>query len=186
MNWLVLGISGCLLVATPSAIACQCCAEDDHSDVRDVSSDSYPDSVLKSVKFGSGSIRDSGYEIGWDVSGITRSGDEFTIHADVGDLLFKVRGMPEQRSADITFITKPAGNLNHMNDVYHEIQLDGLLTLSPEAAKQFGQPSVIATLLLQGRGSACLEVGSYQRWLFRARSKRELLHGVGTLIDAAS
>ena len=80
-------------------------------------------------------------------------------------------------------IPKPAGNTNYVNDVYHEIKLDGLLTLTAEAAQHFGQPTAAATLLFQGNGNACLEVNSFQRWLLIARFPRNILHGVGKLVE---
>lgn len=165
-----------------AAIACACCGEDDESYENEVAPDSYEDGILSSIRFGTGTIRDGGDDFYWNVSGITRSSDGFDIQTDVGALRFVMSASPERRDADITFITKPHEDPPRMNDVYHELQIDGVLTLSAEAAKQFGQPTVKATLLLQGTGNACLEIDSYQRWLFRAITDRPILWGVGKLV----
>src|SRR5687767_15792386 len=74
-------------------------------------------------------------------TGITRSGDEFLIHTEVGDLQFKPKRPFQSRATDISFITHPAPDDIPMGNVYHEMQLDGLLTLSSEAAKQSGRTS---------------------------------------------
>jgi hypothetical protein len=116
-------------------------------------------------------------------TGITRSGDEFLIHTEVGDLQFKPKRPFQSRATDISFITHPAPDDIPMGNVYHEMQLDGLLTLSSEAAKQSGRTSVEATLLLQGRESACLEARDFQRWLLRAGYMPIFLWGVGYADD---
>lgn len=149
--------------------------------VRKVEPDSYPDQVFQEIAFGPGEMHDPACEFGWRVTSITRSREVLVIPTDVGDLQFKPNWPFQQRATDISFIIHPAPDEIPMGNVYHEMQLDGLLTLSPEAAKQSGRTSVEATLLLQGRESACLKARNFQRWLLRAGSMPILLWGVGTL-----
>jgi len=166
------------LVARP-ALACGCCADD---------GDFYRapapqlEGVLPNVQFGPGGLRDIAYDVGWKVSGISASGDEYRIHTEVGDLIFKPTRPPEHRAADITFITQPEASAESMNDVYHEVQLSGLLTLSPEAAREFEASTAEAEMLLQGRDSACFHEGSLQRWVLRADIGRDILWGLGILV----
>jgi hypothetical protein len=182
---LSLAVSAILLLVSYEANACACCAERGYSSAHPIEPESYPDQVLQEITFGPGEINDPSYEISWKVSGITRSGDEFVIHSEVGDLQFKPKRPFQSRATDISFITHPDPDDIPMNNVYHEMQLDGLLTLSSEAAKQSGRASVEATLLLQGRESACLEARNFQRWLLRAGYMPIFLWGVGTLTTRA-
>ena len=181
VKYLALAVTTIFLMDSPDANACACCADRGYSSADQVEPDSYPDQVLQEIAFGPGEIHDPGFEIWWKVSGITRSGDEFLIHTEVGDLQFKPKRPFQSRATDISFITHPAPDDIPMGNVYHEMQLDGLLTLSSEAAKQSGRTSVEATLLLQGRESACLEARDFQRWLLRAGYMPIFLWGVGTL-----
>jgi len=181
MKRLAFAISMSLPLIAYEASACACCAHRGYSSSDQIEADSSPDRVFQEIDFGPGSIQDPGYEFGWEVSDITRSGDELVIHTDVGDLQFKPRRPFQLRATDISFITHPALDDVPMSNVYFELQLDGLLTLSSEAAKQSGRTSVEATLLLQGRESACLDARNFQRWLFRAGAMPTILFGFGTL-----
>ena len=182
MNNLALAVSASLLLVSHQASACACCADRGYSTSSQVEAGSYPDQVLQEIKFGPGEIHDPGYEVWWKVSGISRSGDVFVIHTEVGDLQFKPRRPFEHRATDISFVTHPDPEEIPMSNVYHEMQLDGLLALSSEAAKQSGRTSVEATLLLQGRESACLDTRNFERWLLRAGSEPIFLWGIGSLV----
>jgi hypothetical protein len=181
VKFLALAILTTVLFVSQEASACACCADRGYSSAEQVEPESYPDRIFQGIEFGPGGIHDPGHEIGWIVSGITRSGDQLVIHTDVGELQFQPKRPFQVRSTDISFITHPAPDDIPMNNVYHEMQLDGLLTLSPEAVSQVGLKSIATTLILQGRESACLDVHSFQRWMLRAESTQLLLWGVGTL-----
>jgi hypothetical protein len=175
-----------LVLAIPqAAIACACCGEDDTSFADEVTPASYYDGVLQSLRFGPGSIHDGGFEDLWTVSAISRSGDEYVLHSDAGEFRFKLQGTPQYRRADITFITKPNADPSEMNDIYHEVQLDGVLALPTLLAERFGRDSIEATILLQGVESACFDARALQRWLFRAEFDREFWRGSGKLIQPA-
>jgi hypothetical protein len=181
VKYLAIAVSTSLLLVSQETSACACCAERGYSSAGQVEPGSYPDRVFQEITFGPGAINDPGYEIQWDVSAITRSGEELVIQTDVGDLQFKPRRPYQLRATDISFITHPSPDDIPMSNVYFEMQLDGLLTLTSQAADQLGRAAVEATLLLQGRESACLEARNFQRWLLRAGSAPILLWGVGTL-----
>ena len=175
-----------LIFAIPqAAIACACCGEGDESRADEVAPSSYYDGVLQSLRFGPGSIRDNGFEDLWEVSAISRSGDEYVLHSDVGEFRFKLQGTPQYRKADITFITKPNSDPSGIYDYYHEVQLDGVLALPALLAESFGRDSIEATILLQGVENACFEARALQRWLFRAEFDREMWQGSGKLIQPA-
>lgn len=182
VKYLASAISIVLLLASQGANACQCCAERGYSSSDQVELGSYPDQVFQEIIFGRGEIYDPGYEIGWVVAGITRSGDVLLIHTDVGELHFKPNRPYQLRATDISFITHPSPDDIPMSNVYFEMQLDGLLTLPALAADELDMASVEATLLVQGRESACLEARNFQRWLLRAGSMPIQLWGVGTLV----
>jgi len=102
-----------------------------------------------------------------------------------GDFRFKLRRTPQYRIRDITFFTKPDADPSEMNNTYHEVQLDGVLTLPTLLAKKLGRDSIDATILLQGVDGSCFGAGVLQRWLFRAEDDRDIWLGSGELIQPA-
>ena len=176
-----------LVLSIPKgAIACTCCGEDDTSFAAEVTPASYYAEVIQSLRFGPGYIADNGAEDLWTVSAISRSADEYVLHSDAGEFRFTIRGMPQYRLRDITFIAKPNAEPSEMNVVYHEVQFDGVLALPTLLAERFGRDSIDGTIVLQGIDSACFSVEVLQRWLFRAEFDREVWQGTGKLILPAS
>jgi hypothetical protein len=175
-----------LFLAIPqTAIACARCGEGDELRADKVTPSSYYDGVLQSLRFGPGSIRDNGFDDLWEVSAISRSGDEYVLHSEAGEFRFKLQGTPQYRQVDITFITKPNADPSEMYDIYYEVQLDGVLALPALLAESFGRDSIEATILLQGVENACFDARALQRWLFRAEFDREIWRGSGKLIQPA-